>query len=160
MSKGRHELSAAVGGWLPVYLKGDSAIVSECAKGPWLVSLVGLWHWKGSLWDSLASTAEKESWSWLGTSYHSWDIYLLLRSETIVTACCGNQNSSSQLENKEAETMKAALGLWESGHQPSVLKDTHCHSPWVWPTSWPKKCLMVIPVRKEGTVCSEATLTL
>lgn len=36
-------------------------------------------------------------------------------AETIATECCGNKNSSSQLEEEEAETIGAALEWWEVG---------------------------------------------
>lgn len=45
---------------------------------------------KKSVRSSLASTVAKESYSQLENSYSNWDICLLLMSETIATACCGN----------------------------------------------------------------------
>lgn len=111
-----------------------------------LVSLVGLWYWeKKPIRNSLASTVAKESWNRLGTSYSKWDICLLLMSETIATACCGNKRVSSRLENKAAETMGAVLELWESGTS-LYLQGTHCSFPWVWP-----KDLVDTPVRRRGT---------
>lgn len=115
----RHRLSTVAGRGLPARLKRDPVIVSECANGLWLVSLVGLWHWKRKpIVDSLASTAATESWNQLKTSYCNWDICLLLMSETIATACCGNKKSAASWKRKRLRQWKEHWSCGKVGASP------------------------------------------